>query len=270
MSGVASRLLCARDLVEASTCGDQPWSSQRQESDTLTAHDSQFTCLSEVDLFADLTAEEKDTLHERVPERRFRRGELVFSQEEPVSALFVLQEGRVRIFRVAEDGKAFTLAILEPGAVFGEMLLVGQQMYDNYAEALEDSVVCQLSVSDVEQHLLTDPRIAIRIARLLGGQAARLEERITDLALRPLAARVAKTLLTLNETTPAKSLSARWGHHPPIRITHEQLAGLLGATREATSKVLAEFAAQGLIRQVRGRITILDHDHLNSVARRTA
>ncbi|WP_225973214.1 Crp/Fnr family transcriptional regulator [Nesterenkonia natronophila] len=236
----------------------------------MTAQDSEFTCLSEVDLFADLSSEEKDSLHERVPERRFRRGELVFSQEEPVSALFVLQEGRVRIFRVAEDGKAFTLAILEPGAVFGEMLLVGQQMYDNYAEALEDSVVCQLSVSDVEQHLLTDPRIAVRIARLLGGQAARLEERLTDLALRPLAARVAKTLLTRNEPTTARSLGARLGQRPAIRITHEQLAGLLGATREATSKVLSEFAAQGLIRQVRGRITLLDHQRLNAIARTTA
>lgn len=235
----------------------------------MTFQDSDFSCLSEVDLFADLSQAEKDSLHERVPERRIRRAELIFSQEEPVSALFVLQSGRVRIFRVAEDGKAFTLAILEPGAVFGEMLLVGQQMYDNYAEALEDSIICQLSVSDVEQHLLTDPRIATRIARLLGSQAARLEERLTDLALRPLVARVAKTLLTLDEPSPARSLGVRWGNPGAIRITHEQLAGLVGATREATSKVLAEFAAQGLIRQVRGRITIANHEPLRAIAKKT-
>ncbi|EXF23832.1 cyclic nucleotide-binding protein [Nesterenkonia sp. AN1] len=229
-----------------------------------------FTCLNEMDLFADLTPAEIEAMHMMVPERRFGPGDLIFSQSEPVSALFVLKSGRVRIFRVAEDGKALTLAILEPGAVFGEMLLVGQQMYENYAEAVEDSVICQLTVEDVERHLVADPRIALRIAKLLGDEVARLEERLTDLALRPLAARTAKTLLTLAESAPTNALSARLGHGSLIRITHEQLAGLLGATREATSKTVSDFAGKGLIRQSRGRITVRDSQRLRSIARTTS
>ncbi|MCH8561386.1 MULTISPECIES: Crp/Fnr family transcriptional regulator [unclassified Nesterenkonia] len=229
-----------------------------------------FTCLDEVDLFADLSPAEVEAMHLMVPERRFGPGELVFSQSEPVSALFVLRSGRVRVFRVAEDGKTLTLAILEPGAVFGEMLLVGQRMYENYAEAIEDSVICQLTVEDVERHLIGDPRIALRIAKLLGDQVAHLEERLTDLALRPLAARTAKTLLTLAQSAPTNALSARLGHGGAIRITHEQLAGLLGATREATSKILSDFATKGYIRQTRGRITVKDPERLQSTARTTS
>ncbi|WP_255316752.1 Crp/Fnr family transcriptional regulator [Nesterenkonia sp. Act20] len=236
----------------------------------MTLNADGFTCLDEVDLFADLSPAEMEAMELMIPERRFGPGDLVFSQSEPVSALFVLKSGRVRIFRVTEDGKALTLAILEPGAVFGEMLLVGQRMYENYAEAVEESVICQLTVEDVEQHLVADPRIALRIAKLLGGQVARLEERLTDLALRPLAARTAKTLLTLAEAAPTTTLSARRGHGGVIRITHEQLAGLLGATREATSKVLSEFAAKGLIKQTRGRITVREPQHLRSIARSTS
>ncbi|MFO7689112.1 MAG: Crp/Fnr family transcriptional regulator, partial [Cryobacterium sp.] len=93
-----------------------------------------------------------------------------------------------------------------------------------------------------------------------------LEERLTDLALRPLTARVAGTLVKLAEAAPAP----RFGQSRVVRLTHEQLAGLLGATREATSKVMVDFAARDLIRQGRGRIVIVDPTALSGVARRTA
>ena len=225
-----------------------------------------FSCLNEVDLFADLSPAEIAAIDLMAPARMFKAGDLVFTQSQPVTALFILKAGRVRVFRVTEDGKALTMAILEPGAVFGEMLLVGQRMYDNYAEAIEDSAICQLSVAEVERFLLSDPRIAIRISRLLGEQVVRLEERLTDLALRPLVARVASTLLKLSEAAPP----ARFGHAPVVKLTHEQLAGLLGATREATSKTMAEFAARNVIRQGRGRIIIQDTATLQTIATRSA
>ncbi|MFJ5860010.1 Crp/Fnr family transcriptional regulator [Pseudarthrobacter sp. NPDC092439] len=219
-----------------------------------------------MDLFADLTPEEMGAMELMAPARRFRRGELLYSQSQPLTALFILKSGRVRVFRVTEDGKALTMAILEPGAVFGEMVLIGQRMYDNYAEAIEDSAVCQLSVEEVERYLLADPRIAVRISRLLGEQVARLEERLTDLALRPLAAQVASTLLKLGDTASP----GRFGQGPTIHLTHEQLAGLLGASREATSKIMSDLAARRAIRQGRGRIIIHDRALLNRIARSSA
>lgn len=146
------------------------------------------------------------------------------------------------------------------------MVLIGQRMYDNYAEAIEDSAVCQLSVEEVERYLLADPRIAVRISRLLGEQVARLEERLTDLALRPLAAQVASTLLKLGDTASP----GRFGQGPTIHLTHEQLAGLLGASREATSKIMSDLAARRAIRQGRGRIIIHDRALLNRIARSSA
>ena len=248
--------------------GDRrPWSPYEREANPLISNPSEpFSCLTEVELLADLSMAEIDAMNLMTQARSFRAGELVFSQSQPVTALFILKAGRVRVFRVTEDGKALTMAILEPGAVFGEMLLVGQRMYDNYAEAIEYAAICQLTVAEVEQYFLSDPRIAVRISRLLGEQVARLEERLTDLALRPLSARVASTLVTLAEVATAP----RFGHAVVVRLTHEQLAGLLGATREATSKTMADFAARNLIRQGRGRIIIQDAAGLSVVARRPA
>ena len=255
------------DVLTATPTGDRrPWSPHVREANPLMPGPADpFSCLNEVELFADLSTAEIAAMDLMAPARLFRAGELVFTQSQPITALFILKSGRVRVFRVAEDGKALTMAILEPGAVFGEMLLVGQRMYDNYAEAIEDAAICQLSVAEVEKYFLSDPRIAVRISRLLGEQVARLEERLTDLALRPLAARVASTLLKLAEAAPPP----RFGHAPVVRLTHEQLAGLLGATRESTSKTMAEFASRNLIRQGRGRIIIQDAAALHIIARRT-
>jgi CRP/FNR family cyclic AMP-dependent transcriptional regulator len=255
---------CAMEVASVPSGDRRPWSPDEREINPLQATGSEpFSCLSEVELFADLSAEEIAAFDRMAPARTFSNGDIVFSQSQPITALFILKKGRVRIFRVTEDGKALTMAILEPGAVFGEMLLVGQRMYDNYAEAIEDTQICQLSVHDVERHMLSDPRIAIRISRYLGDQVARLEERLTDLALRPLIARTASTLVRLAGAQRTPRLG-----HVTVRLTHDQLAGLLGATRESTSKTMADLATRGLIRQARGRIILTDLDWLTILSRR--
>jgi len=254
-------------MVGEASGATQPWSPVERDDDPLSVNGSgRFSCLTEVQLFADLSPVELAEMDVALPARKVRRGELIYSQAEPVSALFILKAGRVRIFRVAEDGKALTMAILGPGAVFGEMLLIGQRMYDNYAEAIEDSVICQLDANQVAQHLLADPRIAVRVSQLLGDRVAALETRLMDLAVRPLSARVASTLLALASSSDARAGSSR---PAVIRLTHEQISGLLGATREATSRILEDLAAAGTIRQSRGRIVVQDAHRLRVIVQRS-
>lgn len=259
---------CSDNVASALTGARRPWSPHELNIPELTPDSGSshgFSCLNEVDLFADLTAAEIQAMDRAVPARMFRRGGLVFSQTQPAMALFILKSGRLRVFRVARDDKALTVAVLEPGAVFGEMKLVGQRMYDYYAEALEDSAIRQFDSVDVEHFLLSDPRIAIRISRLLGEQVARLEERLSDAALRPLTARLASTLLTLAESAPSR----RFGQDRHFRLTEEQIARLLGSTREATSRILADMSGRGIIRQRRGRISLKNTAALRTMARST-
>lgn len=137
-------------------------------------------------------------------------------------------------------------------------------MYDNYAEAIDDVDLCLMSTADVERYLMSDPRIAIRISRLLGEQVVRLEERLTDLALRPLQSRVCSTLLRLAEAARTPRFA-----NPTIRLSHDQLAGLLGSTRESTSKAMSDLASRGIIRQGRARVIIQDVDALAKLARQS-
>src|SRR6516162_6826536 len=91
--------------------------------------------------------------------RTYAAGELLYSPQSLVEALFILMQGRVRVFRVTADGRTFTTGILNPGTIFGEIVLTGQPRYDSYAEALDGAVVCVMSRDHVLQ-LLSDPRIA--------------------------------------------------------------------------------------------------------------
>lgn len=212
-------------------------------------------CMSEVDIFCDLSAAEMKAIATAAPRKNYSAGEVVYSPDKPVQALFILKSGRVRIFRISVDGRALTTAIITPGTVFGEMELLGQRMYGNYAEAMEESVICVMSRADVNRFLLADPRIATRIAEILGRRLGEMERRLSDTVFKSVPQRIATTLVTL-------SAEQRRLGVPPTRqvvgLTHDQIAALVGASRETATKILGDFADRGLIRLGRARITILD------------
>jgi CRP/FNR family transcriptional regulator, cyclic AMP receptor protein len=128
-------------------------------------------------------------------------------------------------------------------------------MHDCWA-ALEASELCLMSRTDVQELLFTDPRIVLRIAEQLSTRIADLEQRLIDLACKDLAEHVAATLCQLVRHTPDE----------PIRLTHQQLAALVGATRERTTTALGELAKHHLIRLRRGKIIVDDQLRLAAVA----
>ncbi|QNE18274.1 Crp/Fnr family transcriptional regulator [Kribbella qitaiheensis] len=219
-------------------------------------------CMAEVDIFADLSATEMEAIAAAAPMKTYPAGDILYSPHQPSQTLFILKKGRVRIFRVAPDGRALTTALLTPGTVFGEMVLLGQQMHDNFAEALDEAVVCVMSRADVHRYLLSDPRISARISEILGRRVAELERRLTDAVYKSVPARIAGTLCLLASEQQKRTL----GRGVQIALTHEQIAALTGTSRETTTKVLGEYADRGLLRLGRGKITILDPETIATEA----
>lgn len=214
-------------------------------------------CLSEVDIFRDLSSTEMEAMAEQAPMRSVERGQIFYSPHEPVEVLFILKQGRVRIFRVTPDGRTLTIAILEAGTVFGEMVLLGQSMDDTFAEALESCVLCLMSRADVRSMLLSDPRIAARITEMLGQRLAVMEQRLSDTLFKTVAQRIAGTLARLAADSGARR-SGLGRRALEVRLTHEQLSGLVGTSRETTTKTLNDFQERGLVRLRRGRVAVLD------------
>ncbi|GHE60173.1 Crp/Fnr family transcriptional regulator [Streptomyces capitiformicae] len=121
-----------------------------------------------------------DAIAAAAPMKTYSAGELLYCSAQPSEALFILKKGRVRIFPASADGRALTCAIISPGTIFGEMVLLGQQMYDNFAEALDGVTVCVMSRADVHRFLLADARISARITEILGRRLTDLEQRLSD------------------------------------------------------------------------------------------
>jgi len=199
--------------------------------------------LSEVDIFRDLAPEEIAALGRRAPMRTVPAGAVIYTPDEAGEVLFILKVGRVRLYRLSPDGNAFTMAIVESGTIFGEMALLGQVMRDSHAEALAPCVLCLMSRADVQTLLLGDPQIALRITETLGRRLLDAEQRLAAL------------LVALAERQPPRLF--RPGQRE-VRLTHEQLADLVGTRRETATKVLNALRVAGLIELRRGRVLVLD------------
>lgn len=207
-------------------------------------------CLSEVDVFGDLSASEMAAIGARTPARTVETDQIVYSPQRRAEALYIVKRGRVRLFRIGVDGRTVTTAVASPGTIFGEMQLLGLRMGATWAQALEPSVLCLMSREDVRRLLLSDPRIATRVAEQLGARLAELEDRLADVVCKTLTERTATALRQLL----GPRLSA--DQVEPIRLTHEQLAQLVGTSRERMTKALGELAERGLIQLKRGRILV--------------
>lgn len=221
----------------------------------MTANDREWV-LREFDLFQDLTDDEVHAIGAAAPMSELPTGQTLYSPDRPAQVLFILKKGRIRLFQVALDGRTLTTAIIAPGQVFGEMAVLGQHLDQTFAEALEPCIVCLMSRADVERLLLSDSRIATRVAELLGSRVADLERRLGDSVLKSVPERIAATLARMSGASGGSS----------IRLTHEQLAELVGTTRETTTKVLGDLADRGLVSLRRGRIVVRNAAALQELA----
>ena len=220
--------------------------------------------LRDVDIFRDLDHAEVEALGKRTPMQRVQAGTVFFSPEQAAEVLFILKEGRVRLYHLSADGKALTTAVLEPGTIFGEMAMLGQRLHQSYAEALSPCLLCLMSREDVKNMLLSDPRVATRIAEMLGQRLISAEQRLSDFAFKNLPQRLASLLLQLARPPKTRLFRAASGL-PEVRYTHVALAEMVGTYRETATKILNEFRAQGLIELKRGCIALLDIEGLRAL-----
>lgn len=220
--------------------------------------------LRDVEIFQDLTEAEVDALGERMPLKNVAARTVFYEPDEPSEVLFMIKKGRVRLFRLSADGNVITTAILEQGTFFGQLALLGQRLYGNFAEALTDCVICEISRADAKTYLIGDARIAYRIVETLGRRLLEIEQRLADAALKHVPARAAALLLQFAK----KQIDARKGggeisaENLEIVCTHQELAQMLGIHRETMTRTLKEFSRLNYIRLGRGRIALLDADGL--------
>ena len=222
--------------------------------------------LSMVDMFEPLSRDEIEEIEWQDLETRIEPGEVFFTPMDLSETLFILQSGRVRIYRKTPEEREFTLAVFGSGTVFGEMALTAQRLRNAYAEALEPSTVSAMCRADLERLILRKPQVGLQLAYLLGERLMRYEDRMEALGLKEVPARLAGLILELIESEGIKTGE---DYKIPAHYTHQQLGTMIGANREAVTRAFARLQDLGAVELKRRRIHAGDLDILTKAAQMT-
>jgi len=204
-----------------------------------------------VDVFESLSASEIERLDERLPDARLETGDIFYSPGDPSEKVFILRRGKARIYKVADDGREFTLAVVGAGTMFGEMTLTAQRLQGACAQAMEPSEVSMMLREDLERLILEKPQVGLQIAHLLSERLRRYEIRLEDITLKDVPTRLASMILLLVE---AEGVVTSEGY---IKIrshyTHQRLGSMIGTTREAVSRAFGVLQEETIV-ELRRRI----------------
>jgi len=209
-------------------------------------------------LFAGLEPEQLEKVRSIARVIHARRHEVLFREGDPVEGMFVLLAGGVKIYRLSADGKEHILHVVRPGQAFAEAAVFMPGGYPAFAEALEKSTAVLLPKDAFLRLLREEPGVSLQIIATLSRYLKLFADRIEDLSLKDVSARLARWLL---QTADEKG-RAFWD----MEITKGDLASQLGTVSETLSRTLRKFQDAGWL-QVRGRfLKILDRPGLEAVA----
>lgn len=214
--------------------------------------------LSNIQVFRDLSPQELAEMDRQITMSTCAPGKIFYMPEDTAEVLFLLKKGQVQLYRLAPNGKKLVVATLGPGAIFGEMSLVGQGMHNTFAEAVEECVLCVMSRADVERLMREKPDVAFRFLETMGSRVTELETRLEDIAFKSIPARLAGLLLELAAEQAQGDVVTGY--------THQDLSEMLGTYRETVTQTLNDFKADGLIAIGRKRVTLLNKAQLQQLA----
>jgi len=211
--------------------------------------------LKQCDLFQRLSSEQLGALEARCRSRSFGRSSPIYLPADQADGVMLLATGRVKLGSFTEEGKQTILAFIEPGEIFGELTLVGSTERDEYAEALEKSLVILIPGEVMQQLLEENPHVALGITKLFGLRRRRIERRLKYLLFRSNRERLVHLLLELAEQYGKPSAE---GLELRIKLSHQDLANVIGSTRETVTVVLGELQAEGRLKLGRRKIVLTD------------
>lgn len=209
--------------------------------------------LRRIDIFADLTDREADTILDVMRERTVPRGTIVFHQHDSGGGLYVILAGSVKITRSGRDGREVTVAVLSEGNFFGEMSLLDGQPRSASATALQASRLLVLDREHFQRYVLAQPRIVAKLLRELSKRLRGADQAIENLALGSVRDRLTHLLGHLGRRLPLKEGRGVIERSP----THQELAEMVGSSRETVTRTLAALEKEGLIEIERKKITLL-------------
>lgn len=220
--------------------------------------------LREAPLFKALDDEAATSLRKSMLLQELKKGQTLFQEGQTGDRLYLVKTGKVKLSHASGDGRESVFMVLGPGDMFGELSLFDPGPRTSTAIAVTDSEILGLGHSDLKPWLQDRPEVAQALLQALAHRLRRTSETMSDLVFADVPGRVAKALLELGEKFGSKTGTGLSVHHD---LTQEELAQLVGASRETVNKALADFATRGWIRLETRSVELLDLDRLSKRAK---
>lgn len=213
------------------------------------------TCISIVPIFNHLDDFEMEEINKTAHPISYSRGQMIYQSGESSMGLYVVHKGRVKVFRISNNGKEQVVRILGLGDFTGELSLFSTSIHDSYAEAIRPVQICMIGRDDFQQILLKYPNISLKMLSEFSNRLAKTEEQAASIAMETTETRIAMYLANQAEEQNTNLIT--------LPMSRKDLASHLGTTPEKISRKLTEFQEAGWIQQKTNReIEILDLDAL--------
>jgi len=214
--------------------------------------------LKRVPLFSDLSEAEVSRFADVTREREYPKNSVILFEDDPGDALYIVSTGQVKVVLIGEDGREVILSVLGDGDFFGEMSLIDDEPRSAHVIAMKDSQLLVLRRDDFQSRLEEQPKIALKLLRVLVSRLRRADEKIGGLVLLDVNGRVAQLLLDLAEESGGPRITRR--------LTHHTIAQMIGSSRETVSRAMRELVERGTIDVSRREITIKRPEALRTMA----
>lgn len=220
-----------------------------------------FWYIKNCNLFSQLSVSDIAELESQSRMRKLKKGEPVYLPHEQADGVMLVAQGRVKICHATPDGKQSILGFIDAGEIFGELALLGSDRRDEYVETTEKTTLVLLPKHALEQVIRKYPELVLGVTKLIGTRRQRVEKRLRNLLFRSNRERVIHLLLELCEkygqpTEEGISLN--------IRLSHQEMACIIGSTRETVTVVLGQLQKEDLLKISRRRVVITDLSRLSA------
>jgi CRP-like cAMP-binding protein len=222
----------------------------------MSATESKLWYLEQINLFRELSASDLDRIDRVTSMKSMEKGKYIYFPEDSSNVVFLLKKGRVKIGSFSEDGKEIIKAILEPGEVFGELSITGQEKRSDFAQAMDGEVrICAISKDEMISMMSENAKLSFEVTKHIGDRVSRMERRFENLVFRDARQRIIDFIVS---NAKAKGVAIGYGFKLKHELTHQDMANLTATSRQTVTITLNELKERELINF--DRKSILIHD----------
>jgi CRP-like cAMP-binding protein len=226
--------------------------------DKISVTKKKLNYLSRIDVLSDMNIAELSALDRVVSIVKRPAGKIMYMPGDRGENVYMINSGRVQLYRISLSGQKLVIATLGPADTFGEMSIIGKGIHNTFAETIDECLLCVMDRNDVLRLIREHPQVAIRIIQVMGSRLTQLESNLESFAFEDVPTRLAGLLL--------RSAEEQGRSAEVVGFSHQELGEMLGSYRETITLTLNEFKTKGFVEIGRRRITLLDRGGLELLA----